>query len=161
MESKQDRLKKIHASAKGTLADLAKNACWTGNRLRVTGMQNGLPKSESIGSWRIELHPHPIENVVELRGFYFAKGKIVIKLDLDEDNLTIGGEKFVSRTISGKSPLFGNTPFHGVAFENKKGRITGSVNQRRGLSLQQTQHLSPKVGTAPKVGYRIRLLDRC
>src|SRR5262249_20208354 len=120
------RLREIEISAKGALTPLVRHAIWTGHRLRVTGGQNGLPVSERIGPWRIELHPDPKQNAVEIKGLIFAKNAIV-RLDLDRDTLVIDGEEFQGRRGTGKSPLFGEIQFNGVAFEREEGKVTGKA----------------------------------
>jgi hypothetical protein len=126
-DARAERLREIEKSAKGSLTPLVRYVVWTGDRIAVTGLRNGLPTTTSIGPWRIELHPDPKQNVVELKGFLFAKN-LPVRLDLDADLLTIDGEPFQGRKLSGKSPLYEMTPFEGVVFERADGKAYGKAS---------------------------------
>lgn len=124
-ESGPDRLGQIGVSAKGTLGPLARHSHWSGDRLRVTGLQDDRVVTEPIGPWRIILRPDPNENAVELGGLSFAGD--LAALDLDADTLTIGGERFQGTVISGTSPMFERMAYQGLKFEKSDGEMTGRV----------------------------------
>lgn len=124
-EGGTDRLRQIAVSAQGTLAPLARQPVWSGDRLRVTGLQDDRVLTEPVGAWRITLFPDPTTNAVKLGGLSFD-GHLAI-LHLDADTLTVGGEQFPGRVISGTSPMFEEMPYRGLRFEKSEGEMTGKV----------------------------------
>jgi hypothetical protein len=123
------RLREIMKSAQSELLPLLKSAVWSGDRLRVVGVKEGFPVTESVGPWRIELAPHPEKNLIDLKGLKFAgKHKLRVQLDLDNDSLLIGGKLFEGRKISGKSPIARSAAFKGLAFERDGADIEGKAS---------------------------------
>jgi hypothetical protein len=121
------RLKAIQAESKGHLSAVLRADVWSGDRLRVTGMADGFPITESIGEWRIELVPEVDKNVVRLQGLLFAS-ECDVSLDMDRDVLTIDGHEFAGLPIADKSPMFQDMPFEGVAFERVEGPTAGRAS---------------------------------
>jgi hypothetical protein len=80
--------------------------------------------TETIGPWRIRLVPDADKNVVRLQGLHFASA-CEVRLDMDRDVLTIDGHEFAGRPVAGKSPMFQNIPFEGIAFERLEGSTAG------------------------------------
>ena len=99
---------------------------WSGKRLRVTGMKDGFPVTESVGPWHIILVPTAIASVVEMKGFLFAKN-LEVKLDLHREVMTINGVEFIGTPLTGNSPMVQGAKFTGVKFESKVGLTMGSA----------------------------------
>ena len=111
----------------GELSSLLDHAKWSGYRMRVTGVQNGLPVTENIGPWHIILVPTADQSVVEIKGLLFAQG-FAVKLDMKRDVLTINDADFEGRPLKGNSPMFQNAAFQGVVFERDLGPVMGSAS---------------------------------
>ena len=120
-------LKKIKSDCTGNLTLLLNQHRWTGHRQRVTGVEGGLPVTESIGPWNIALIPSD-GHVIEIRGLLFAKG-FTVKLDMDRDVLIVNDVEFRGSPISGESPMFQSAPFQGVSFKQEDlGLTMGSAS---------------------------------
>jgi hypothetical protein len=100
------------ATIRTHLAPLQKAQKWSGDRLRVTGVRDGLPVTESIGPWEVETAPAGKEGVIELRGIRIGSERSV-QLDLARGLLLIDGQPFAGRALTGKSPTANNAPFKG------------------------------------------------
>lgn len=115
------------AACEGKLAALLDHAKWSGHRMRVTGIRNGLPVTENLGPWNINVIPTPDQSIVEIKGLLFAKA-FTVTLDVNRDVLTINDAIFKGRPLKGNSPIFQNAAFQGVVFERDSGLIMGSAS---------------------------------
>ncbi len=120
-------LESIKENCSSDLAKLLDSAKWSGHRLRVTGLKDGLPVTESIGPWHLILVPTPDKSVIEIKGLLFAKG-FSVKIDLDRDVLIVKGSEFQGRSITGDSPMFQNAGFKGITFKRNLGFVMGSAS---------------------------------
>jgi hypothetical protein len=120
-------LRKTQDTCKGSLGKLLDHAKWSGNRLRVTGMRNGMAVTESIGPWHIILVPTSDASVVEIKGLLFAKG-FSVELDLDRDILIVNDSEFQGHAASTNSPMFENAGLQGVYFDRGLGLVMGSAS---------------------------------
>ena len=125
--SAEERLLEMSKSAKGHLTPLLASPNWSGDRLRVAGIENGKPVTASIGPWNIQLAPDTEKNVVQIKGLAFADDATVT-LDMDQDVLTIDGQEFTGKVIEATSPMFDNLPFQGVSFERADGLVYGKAS---------------------------------
>lgn len=123
----KQRLLEMAQSAKGHLTPLLASPAWSGDRLRMAGLENGKPVMASIGPWDIRLAPDSDRNVVEIKGLHFAK-KSIVTLDVDKDILEIDGHQFAGRVIESTSPMFDDLPFKGVSFERPDGAVCGRAS---------------------------------
>jgi hypothetical protein len=117
----------IKAECEGNLSKLLDHAKWSGYRMRVTGMSDGLPETEEIGPWHIFLVPTSDQSVIEIKGLHFARG-FTVKLDVNRDVLIIKDVEFKGRPLKGNSPMFQNAPFQGVVFKGELGLVMGSAS---------------------------------
>ena len=120
-------MKSIKTACTGDLSMLLDHSKWSGHRLRVTGRKSGSIVTQNIGPWHIILIPTADESVVEIKGRLFSKG-FTVKLDMNRDVLIIKDMEFKGSPIKGKSPMFQNTPFQGVAFKRELGLVNGSAS---------------------------------
>lgn len=111
----------------GPFSALLSHAKWSGNRLRVTGIKDGLPVTESIGAWHVIVVPTSDSSIVELKGFLFAEN-FSVKLNLAQESLIIKDAEFQGSSIKGNSPMFQNLGFQGFKFERKLGLVLGSAS---------------------------------
>ena len=92
---------------------------WQGNRLRVVGMDDGMPVTENAGPWNISIAPTDSVSMIEIKGLFFAAAHdCTVRIDLVDKALLIGDTTFAGSKISGKSPMFQGTEFVGFSFEN-------------------------------------------
>jgi hypothetical protein len=99
---------------------------WKGDRWRITGMSDGFPVTESIGSWEVSLNPTDADGIFRLEGVSIGK-PCIVELDTNLGVLHIDGVPFIGSALTGNSPVVRGKPFKGAEFEHSGLGVSGSA----------------------------------